>query len=99
MFPYVVIGGEDSDFGVILDKLIINEIDPMKINFCILPFGIRNNIAQITNWGSSSSKIIKKTAFKTMRELAQEVKNATIGYINVWEIEVTCIVIVCSRLG
>jgi len=99
MFPYVAIAGEDSDFGIILDKLITHEIDPIKINFCMLPFGIYNNLARISNWGSSPSEIIKKTASKTMSELTQEVKNATISYINVWQIEATCTVILCAKLG
>lgn len=92
MFPYVVIAGEDDNFGDVLSQIIEKGIDPLRVNFCMLPFGMSNELAQITNWGASAETILKKTVAKTLKDIVQEVKNATINYINVWEIEVTCTV-------
>lgn len=92
VFPYIVIAGGDGTFIGIMEQLSANGIDLLKANFCVLPFGTGNDLAQVTGWGSGVDGFAKTTVVKTLKCIMSELKNATISQINVWEIDVKCAV-------
>ena len=93
LFPYIVVAGGDGTFVSVLDELIDKKVDPLKANFCTVPFGTGNDLAQVTGWGANADDFMKGNAIKSLRNFMTELKYATISSINIWEIEAKCMVL------
>lgn len=94
MFPYIVIAGGNGSFISVFDELIEKQIDPLKATFCILPFGNCNDLAQVTGWGADTADILEGSVLASLKHFVEELKYASISWINIWEIEAKCAVCV-----
>ncbi len=90
----MVVGGGDGTLIYLVDEMLEKGIDVLKINFCVLPFGTGNDLAQVTGWGSDASEMAHGNPISTLRSLLNELKYATISSVNVWTIEVKCAVLI-----
>jgi diacylglycerol kinase (ATP) len=85
----VVLGGDGSLIGLV-EELVVNNLKPHLTNFCVLPFGTGNDLAQATGWGADATAIMKEDIFTTISAVLRDIRLATAKNINVWEVTVVC---------
>lgn len=92
-YPYIVIAGGDGSFMSTFGEVVGHGIDPLRANFCLLPFGTGNDLAQLTGWGGGADRVMKDDVVITLKFVMQSLRQSIIRSINIWEIEVTCAVL------
>jgi len=77
----------------VVGDLVKHKIDPLKANFCILPFGTGNDLAQLTGWGKGAKKVMKEDVISTLRFVMKNLCQSVIKSLNIWDVNITCTVI------